>query len=108
MKLSIFKDIIGMTVAEIKECKRRSKRSDSKADKAKYLTLVYMNVLFLIVYLIPVIYSLVMIGGAFIYGPIVLLGLILTIPFILFVLFIKVKAYPSMKENYLNGATINR
>lgn len=54
------------------------------------------------------IYSLVMIGGAFIYGPIVLLGHILNIPFILFVLFIKVKAYPSMKENYLNGASINR
>ncbi|WP_186580342.1 hypothetical protein [Aquibacillus kalidii] len=101
MRLNLFVEIIGITIGEIIECKQVSNNSEDKTEKLKYLSLLVMNILFLLVYLIPIIYSFVIIVGAFIYGPIVLLGLLLCIPFILFVLFIKVKAYPEMKRNFL-------
>lgn len=53
-------------------------------------------------HLIPVLYTITVIAGAFIYGPIVLLGLLFSIPFLLFVALIKLKAYPTMKRNYLS------
>ncbi|WP_223592664.1 hypothetical protein [Neobacillus bataviensis] len=102
MKLKLFVDILKITANEINECKQKS-RSAAATDKVKYIFLLIMNIMFFPVYLIPIIYSLVIVGGAFIYGPIVLLGLIFTIPFTLFILFIKLKAYPIMKANLLNG-----
>lgn len=101
MKLNFFINIIGMTIDEIKECKKMGNIAATKTEKSKFLALLIMNILFLLLYLIPIIYSFVMIVGAFIYGPIVLLGLLMCCPFILFVLLIKVKAYPEMKKNFL-------
>ncbi|WP_121662317.1 hypothetical protein [Metabacillus litoralis] len=103
MKLNFFISIIGKTIEEIKECKKMGNIAATKTEKSKYLALLITNILFLLVYLIPIIYSFVMIVGAFIYGPIVLLGLIMCFPFILFVLLIKVKAYPEMKKNFLRA-----
>ncbi|UPG64027.1 hypothetical protein [Metabacillus endolithicus] len=73
MKLNFFISIIGKTIDEIKECKKMGNIAATKTEKSKYLALLIMNILFLLVYLIPIIYSFVMIVGAFIYGPIVLL-----------------------------------
>jgi len=106
--LKMFIDVVVSTIDEIKECRRRSQDGESNLEKGKYTSLLMMNILFLPVYFIPIIYSLVMIGGSFFYGPIVLLGLIICIPFILFVGLIKAKVYPVMKENYLNGASAKR
>jgi|GEM_PF-6498191 len=108
MKLNLFVDIFKVTINEIKECKQLSRSAATKTEKVKYMALISMNLIFFPVYLIPIIYSVVMIGGAFMYGPIVLLGLIFTIPFILFILFIKVKVYPLMMENFLYGVSAKK
>lgn len=100
MKMLI--DVVEITINELKECWARSKNAETKKEKAKYLSLVYLNVLFFPVYLIPVLYTITVIAGTFIYGPIVLLGLLFSIPFLIFVALIKLKAYPTMKSNYLS------
>ncbi|UFT99876.1 hypothetical protein KO561_02630 [Radiobacillus kanasensis] len=61
MKLSLIVHIIGKTIDEIKECAQMSKNVATKTEKRKYLTLLLMNILILPVYLIPIIYSLVII-----------------------------------------------
>ncbi|RFB10239.1 hypothetical protein DZB84_23005 [Bacillus sp. HNG] len=67
MTLNMFVDIVKMTINEIKVCKQKSRSAGSKIEKTKYLTLVYVNILFLPVYLIPVLYSIAIIIGSFIY-----------------------------------------
>jgi hypothetical protein len=78
-------NIVIDAINEIKDCWHLAKQAPSKVHKGTYLSLMYMNVLFLPVYLIPILYSIMILGGSFLYGPIVLLGLLFTIPFILFV-----------------------
>jgi len=108
MNLRIFVDVVKITIEEIKECRKQSLQANTNLEKWKYASLLMMNILFLPVYLIPVIYSIVIICSSFLYGPITLLGLVLCIPFIIFVGLIKAKVYPVMKENYLNGASVKR
>ncbi len=72
------------------------------------MSLMYLNWLFLIVYIIPILYSFVIIAGAFFYGPIVLLGLLFSIPFTLFVFWIRTRVYPVMKSNLLNGEILSK
>lgn len=90
-----------LTVEEIKQCWQLAKSAETKKVKALYMSLVYMNSLFLPVYLIPLLYTFVIVGGAVYYGPVLLLGLLFNIPFVLFVLWIKVKFYPILKQNLL-------
>ncbi|WNF22744.1 hypothetical protein [Mesobacillus jeotgali] len=101
-------NIIKVAVREIKELHLLAKQTSIVLHKGKYMSLLYLNILFLIVYIIPILYSMVIIGGTFIYGPIVLLGLLFTIPFILFVLWIRLKAYPVMKKNYLEKSGMSQ
>ena len=101
MKLNIFVDVAKESVGEIKEYWGLTKQAEQIKDRKKYFSLVYFNILFLFVYLVPIGYLFVIIGGSIIYGPRILVGLLMFIPFILFILFLKKKAYPVMKENYL-------
>lgn len=100
--MRIFFDVIMRTVEEIKGCLRLARDAKTNRAKATYMSLVYMNLLFLPVYLIPLLYTFVIVIGAIFYGPILLVGLLINIPFVLFVLWIKVKVYPVMKRNLLN------
>jgi hypothetical protein len=99
--LRIFIDVVKLAVEEIRQCWQLAKNSETKLAKSAYMSLVYMNILFLPVYLIPILYTFVIIGGSLYYGSVLLLGLLFTIPFILFVLWIKVKVYPLMKQNLI-------
>jgi hypothetical protein len=95
-------NVIKETVSEIKELSYQAKKTSNVPYKGKYMSLVYLNILFLIVYIIPICYSFIIIGGTLFYGPIVLLGLLFSIPFIFFVLWIKTKVYPVMRNNLLD------
>ncbi|WP_079506464.1 hypothetical protein [Mesobacillus jeotgali] len=95
-------------INEINELLLQAKQAESVASKGQYMALVYMNVLFMIVYTIPILYSFIVLCGIFYYGPIVLLGLLFSIPFILFVFLVKTKLYPVMKSNLLNGDSVSK
>lgn len=100
--LRIFFDVVTRTLEEIKECRGLAKDADTNRTKATYMSLAYMNIIFIPVYLIPLLYTFVIVIGAVFYGPILLAGLLFNIPFVLFVLWIKVKVYPVMKQNLIN------
>ena len=100
--------MIQEALKEIKELHQQAKQIEIIASKGKYRSLMYLNVLFIIVYTIPVLYSFVVIAGAFFYGPIVLLGLLFSIPFTLFVLWIRTRVYPVMKSNLLDGEFLSK
>ncbi|MBT2678693.1 hypothetical protein J7E38_06730 [Bacillus sp. ISL-35] len=100
--------MIKEALSEIKELHHQAKQTKNAASKGKYMSLVYLNVLFLIVYVIPILFSFVIIAGVFFYGPIVLLGLLFSIPFTLFVLWIRTRVYPVMKSNLLNGESLSK
>ncbi|WP_216830397.1 hypothetical protein [Alkalihalobacterium elongatum] len=107
MKLRLFIDIIKMTAAELKDCWKGVQEAETKVEKAKYMSLVYMNILFFPVYLIPLISSLFIIGSSFVYGPLLLFGLLFTVPFMLVVIVVMLKLYPKVKSNYLNSNVNN-
>lgn len=91
-----------------KNCSSKQNRLRIYQLREKHLSLAYMNVLFLIVYSIPILYSFVIIGSTFFYGPIVLLGLLFSIPFILLVYWVKTRVYPAMKINFLNRDSLTK
>ncbi|MCM3123826.1 MULTISPECIES: hypothetical protein [unclassified Mesobacillus] len=100
--------VIKEALKEIKELHQQTKQIETVTNKGKYMSLMYLNVLFVIVYIIPVLYSFIVIVGAFFYGPIVLLGLLFSIPFTLLVLWIRSRDYPVMKSNLLNGEFLSK
>jgi hypothetical protein len=100
--------VINDAVSEIKELFYQSKQLSNASCKGKYMSLVYLNILFLIVYIIPIFYSIIIVGGSFFYGPIDLLGLLFSIPFIFFVFWIKTKVYPVMKDNFLDRNSLTK
>ncbi len=67
--MRIFFDVVKRTLEEIKECLGLAEDADTNRAKATYMSLVYMNILFLPVYLIPFLYTFVIGIGAVFYGP---------------------------------------
>ncbi|WP_139377089.1 hypothetical protein [Halobacillus hunanensis] len=74
-----------------------------RGDKAKVLSLVYFNVLFLFIYSILILFTIYIILVGAIIQPLGFLALISTIPGIAFAIFISKRAYPKLKMNYLKG-----
>ncbi|MBU9720267.1 MULTISPECIES: hypothetical protein [Bacillaceae] len=101
MKLRIFIDIIQVMLEEVKECWGDFKRANTKTEKSLFISLAYMNILFLIVYVIPMLSSLIIIGSSFVSGPLALIALLFTIPFMALVIAARLKLYPIVKQNYL-------
>ncbi|WP_079527518.1 hypothetical protein [Halobacillus hunanensis] len=88
---------------EVKNNWQLSKNETLKGNKAKILSLVYFNILFLFIYSFLFLFTIYFILVGVIVHPNGFLALISTVPGIAVAILIYKKIYPRFKKNYLKG-----